>query len=181
MGMLYFQVKSTPSTASTMSTFSIPGWGTLPSTLRSYKWSKPSSALTSSFWTRASSVSTQRSNLTSRRLKREKPNLMGTLARMNFHMWPGIRIWGRFTYRKKKRWKVLFFFLLCFVLSNCDWFVHRYWGIAGGPVLSVWLAFDDSLKENGALQVIPGTSATHIRFSCKFMPLATALVRPQLI
>lgn len=33
----------------------------------------------------------------------------------------------------------------------------RYWGIAGGPVLSVWLAFDDSLKENGALQVIPGS------------------------
>lgn len=33
----------------------------------------------------------------------------------------------------------------------------RYWGIAGGPVLSVWLAFDDSVKENGALQVIPGT------------------------
>lgn len=33
----------------------------------------------------------------------------------------------------------------------------RYWGIDGGPVLSVWLAFDDSLKENGALQVIPGS------------------------
>uniref|UniRef100_A0A3B5K858 Zgc:174917 n=1 Tax=Takifugu rubripes TaxID=31033 RepID=A0A3B5K858_TAKRU len=33
----------------------------------------------------------------------------------------------------------------------------RYWGIAGGPVLSVWLALDDSMKENGALQVIPGT------------------------
>ncbi|KAM9835367.1 putative alpha-ketoglutarate-dependent hypophosphite dioxygenase isoform 1-T2 [Syngnathus typhle] len=33
----------------------------------------------------------------------------------------------------------------------------RYWGIAGGPVLSVWLALDDSLKENGALQVIPGS------------------------
>ncbi|XP_022625964.1 phytanoyl-CoA dioxygenase domain-containing protein 1-like, partial [Seriola dumerili] len=33
----------------------------------------------------------------------------------------------------------------------------RYWGIAGGPVLSVWLAFDDSLKENGALRVIPGS------------------------
>uniref|UniRef100_A0A8C6T6F9 Zgc:174917 n=1 Tax=Neogobius melanostomus TaxID=47308 RepID=A0A8C6T6F9_9GOBI len=33
----------------------------------------------------------------------------------------------------------------------------RYWGIDGGPVLSVWLALDDSLKENGALQVIPGT------------------------
>lgn len=31
----------------------------------------------------------------------------------------------------------------------------RYWGIAGGPVLSVWLALDDSVKENGALQVIP--------------------------
>ncbi|XP_063344772.1 probable alpha-ketoglutarate-dependent hypophosphite dioxygenase [Pelmatolapia mariae] len=33
----------------------------------------------------------------------------------------------------------------------------RYWGITGGPVLSVWLALDDSLKENGALQVIPGS------------------------
>ncbi|XP_059202855.1 probable alpha-ketoglutarate-dependent hypophosphite dioxygenase [Centropristis striata] len=33
----------------------------------------------------------------------------------------------------------------------------RYWGIAGGPVLSVWLALDDSLEENGALQVIPGS------------------------
>ncbi|XP_031713507.1 uncharacterized protein LOC116389176 [Anarrhichthys ocellatus] len=33
----------------------------------------------------------------------------------------------------------------------------RYWGIAGGPVLSVWLALDDSLQENGALQVIPGS------------------------
>ncbi|XP_041847205.1 L-proline trans-4-hydroxylase [Melanotaenia boesemani] len=33
----------------------------------------------------------------------------------------------------------------------------RYWGIAGGPVVSVWLALDDSEKENGALQVIPGT------------------------
>ncbi|KAM7389606.1 hypothetical protein PAMP_023571 [Pampus punctatissimus] len=33
----------------------------------------------------------------------------------------------------------------------------RYWGIAGGPVVSVWLALDDSLKENGALQVIPGS------------------------
>ncbi|XP_077465294.1 putative alpha-ketoglutarate-dependent hypophosphite dioxygenase [Stigmatopora argus] len=33
----------------------------------------------------------------------------------------------------------------------------RYWGIAGGPVVSVWLALDDSLKENGALQVLPGS------------------------
>ncbi|KAG7517276.1 hypothetical protein JOB18_003411 [Solea senegalensis] len=33
----------------------------------------------------------------------------------------------------------------------------RYWGVAGGPVLSVWLALDDSQKENGALQVIPGS------------------------
>ncbi|KAK2849292.1 hypothetical protein Q5P01_009126 [Channa striata] len=33
----------------------------------------------------------------------------------------------------------------------------RYWGIDGGPVLSVWLALDDSQKENGALQVIPGS------------------------
>ncbi|PWA23658.1 hypothetical protein CCH79_00005983, partial [Gambusia affinis] len=33
----------------------------------------------------------------------------------------------------------------------------RYWGIAGGPVLSVWLALDDSQKDNGVLQVIPGS------------------------
>ncbi|XP_033830255.1 L-threonyl-[L-threonyl-carrier protein] 4-chlorinase [Periophthalmus magnuspinnatus] len=33
----------------------------------------------------------------------------------------------------------------------------KYWGIDGGPVLSVWLALDDSLQDNGALQVIPGT------------------------
>ncbi|XP_029368861.1 uncharacterized protein LOC115050331 [Echeneis naucrates] len=33
----------------------------------------------------------------------------------------------------------------------------RYWGITGGPVVSVWLALDDSLKENGALRVIPGS------------------------
>ncbi|XP_037530998.1 probable alpha-ketoglutarate-dependent hypophosphite dioxygenase [Nematolebias whitei] len=33
----------------------------------------------------------------------------------------------------------------------------RYWGITGGPVLSVWLALDDSQKENGVLQVIPGS------------------------
>ncbi|XP_035525346.1 probable alpha-ketoglutarate-dependent hypophosphite dioxygenase [Morone saxatilis] len=33
----------------------------------------------------------------------------------------------------------------------------RYWGIAGGPVLSVWLALDDSQEENGALRVIPGS------------------------
>ncbi|KAM9795654.1 putative alpha-ketoglutarate-dependent hypophosphite dioxygenase [Neosynchiropus ocellatus] len=33
----------------------------------------------------------------------------------------------------------------------------RYWGVAGGPVISVWLALDDATKENGALQVIPGS------------------------
>ncbi|KAI3351862.1 hypothetical protein L3Q82_020692 [Scortum barcoo] len=33
----------------------------------------------------------------------------------------------------------------------------RYWGIDGGPVVSVWLALDDSLEENGALRVIPGS------------------------
>ncbi|RXN24971.1 putative alpha-ketoglutarate-dependent hypophosphite dioxygenase [Labeo rohita] len=33
----------------------------------------------------------------------------------------------------------------------------KYWGFDGGPVLSVWLALDDSLEDNGALQVIPGT------------------------
>lgn len=38
----------------------------------------------------------------------------------------------------------------------------RYWGIAGGPVLSVWLALDDSLKENGALQVIPGSHCSGV-------------------
>ncbi|XP_056151248.1 L-proline trans-4-hydroxylase [Lampris incognitus] len=38
----------------------------------------------------------------------------------------------------------------------------RYWSIAGGPVLSVWLALDDSLKENGALQVIPGSHCSGI-------------------
>ncbi|KAM6923823.1 L-threonyl-[L-threonyl-carrier protein] 4-chlorinase [Xenentodon cancila] len=38
----------------------------------------------------------------------------------------------------------------------------RYWGIAGGPVLSVWLALDDSLKENGALRVIPGSHCSGI-------------------
>ncbi|XP_035267040.1 probable alpha-ketoglutarate-dependent hypophosphite dioxygenase [Anguilla anguilla] len=38
----------------------------------------------------------------------------------------------------------------------------RYWGLAGGPVLSVWLALDDSLEENGALQVIPGSHCSGI-------------------
>ncbi|XP_071773090.2 putative alpha-ketoglutarate-dependent hypophosphite dioxygenase [Centroberyx gerrardi] len=38
----------------------------------------------------------------------------------------------------------------------------RYWGIAGGPVLSVWLALDDSVKENGALQVIPGSHCSGV-------------------
>ncbi|XP_076879100.1 L-threonyl-[L-threonyl-carrier protein] 4-chlorinase [Brachyhypopomus gauderio] len=33
----------------------------------------------------------------------------------------------------------------------------KYWGFDGGPVVSVWLALDDSLEENGALRVIPGT------------------------
>ncbi|KAI4886942.1 hypothetical protein NFI96_030457 [Prochilodus magdalenae] len=33
----------------------------------------------------------------------------------------------------------------------------KYWGLDGGPVVSVWLALDDSLEDNGALQVIPGT------------------------
>ncbi|KAG9341717.1 hypothetical protein JZ751_018781 [Albula glossodonta] len=36
----------------------------------------------------------------------------------------------------------------------------RYWGVAGGPVLSVWLALDDSLEDNGALQVIPGSHSS---------------------
>ncbi|XP_023152626.2 L-proline trans-4-hydroxylase [Amphiprion ocellaris] len=47
----------------------------------------------------------------------------------------------------------------------------RYWGIAGGPVLSVWLALDDSLEENGALQVIPGSH-------CSGMLLHRPAVRP---
>ncbi|XP_066504521.1 L-threonyl-[L-threonyl-carrier protein] 4-chlorinase [Hoplias malabaricus] len=33
----------------------------------------------------------------------------------------------------------------------------KYWGLDGGPVVSVWLALDDSLEDNGALQVIPGS------------------------
>ncbi|XP_072450749.1 L-threonyl-[L-threonyl-carrier protein] 4-chlorinase-like [Chiloscyllium punctatum] len=33
----------------------------------------------------------------------------------------------------------------------------RYWGFEGGPVTSVWLALDDVDKENGVLQVIPGS------------------------
>ncbi|XP_026991086.2 probable alpha-ketoglutarate-dependent hypophosphite dioxygenase [Tachysurus fulvidraco] len=33
----------------------------------------------------------------------------------------------------------------------------KYWGLDGGPVVSVWLALDDSQVENGALQVIPGS------------------------
>lgn len=36
----------------------------------------------------------------------------------------------------------------------------RYWGFEGGSVASVWLALDDVDRENGVLQVIPGT-ATH--------------------
>lgn len=43
----------------------------------------------------------------------------------------------------------------------------RYWGIAGGPVLSVWLALDDSLKENGALQVIPGSHCSGMLPHCQ--------------
>ncbi|KAE8584155.1 hypothetical protein XENTR_v10020848 [Xenopus tropicalis] len=31
----------------------------------------------------------------------------------------------------------------------------KYWGFEGGPVASVWLAFDDVDAENGVLQVIP--------------------------
>lgn len=57
-------------------------------------------------------------------------------------------------------------------LSNWDACVSRYWGIAGGPVLSVWLALDDSLKENGALQVIPGTAASHSGFPAGFRLLS---------
>ncbi|XP_053547354.1 L-threonyl-[L-threonyl-carrier protein] 4-chlorinase [Bombina bombina] len=33
----------------------------------------------------------------------------------------------------------------------------KYWGFEGGPVASVWLAFDDVDSENGVLQVIPGS------------------------
>lgn len=57
-------------------------------------------------------------------------------------------------------------------MSKCNCFVLRYWGIDGGPVLSVWLAFDDSLEENGALRVIPGTSATQAFNHCPGWTLA---------
>ncbi|XP_033906524.3 L-threonyl-[L-threonyl-carrier protein] 4-chlorinase-like [Acipenser ruthenus] len=33
----------------------------------------------------------------------------------------------------------------------------RYWGFEGGSVASVWLALDDVDRENGVLQVIPGS------------------------
>ncbi|XP_053328425.1 L-threonyl-[L-threonyl-carrier protein] 4-chlorinase-like [Spea bombifrons] len=33
----------------------------------------------------------------------------------------------------------------------------KYWGFEGGPVASVWLAFDDVDTENGVLQIIPGS------------------------
>ncbi|XP_062857013.1 probable alpha-ketoglutarate-dependent hypophosphite dioxygenase [Trichomycterus rosablanca] len=33
----------------------------------------------------------------------------------------------------------------------------KYWGLDGGPVVSVWLALDDAQEDNGALQVIPGS------------------------
>lgn len=50
-------------------------------------------------------------------------------------------------------------FFYSYMMSKRRSCARRYWGIAGGPVLSVWLALDDSLKENGALQVIPGTTS----------------------
>lgn len=59
-------------------------------------------------------------------------------------------------------------------MSNIN--VHRYWGLDGGPVVSVWLALDDSQEENGALQVIPGTvipPKTLIHTSVPFLNLAT--------
>lgn len=37
-----------------------------------------------------------------------------------------------------------------------------FWVIAGGPVLSVWLTFDDSVKKNAALQVISGSAPTDL-------------------
>uniref|UniRef100_A0A3P8TA65 Zgc:174917 n=1 Tax=Amphiprion percula TaxID=161767 RepID=A0A3P8TA65_AMPPE len=55
-------------------------------------------------------------------------------------------------------------------LPYVAWHQDMYWGIAGGPVLSVWLALDDSLKENGALQVIPS--------HCSGMLLHRQAVRP---
>ncbi|XP_063289614.1 L-threonyl-[L-threonyl-carrier protein] 4-chlorinase-like [Pelobates fuscus] len=33
----------------------------------------------------------------------------------------------------------------------------KYWGFEGGPVASVWLAFDDVDAENGVLQILPGS------------------------
>lgn len=143
------QVKTTPSTASTMSTSSIPGYGSWPRTPRSYRWSKPSWALTSSCWTRASSANTQWSEL------------RAALERRHCHMWPGIRTWGGVT-----SWSGGGSF--CWPSLDLQCFFGRYWGIAGGPVLSVWLAFDDSVKENGALQVIPGSAPTDLSFSRQF-------------
>ncbi|KAL2077576.1 hypothetical protein ACEWY4_027080 [Coilia grayii] len=43
----------------------------------------------------------------------------------------------------------------------------RYWGLDGGPVLSVWLALDDSLEDNGALQVIPGSHCSGLLPHCQ--------------
>lgn len=70
-----------------------------------------------------------------------------------------------FTQQTKKQTRVCFAFLC---LTNC---LFRYWGITGGPVLSVWLALDDSLKENGALRVIPGISSALV-FCFSFIQLA---------
>lgn len=57
------------------------------------------------------------------------------------------------------------------VLFALNCFMRRYWGVDSGPVLSVWLALDDSLKENGALLVIPGTTATHLHVCPERAPL----------
>lgn len=147
-----------------MLTSSIHGWWTWPSTLTSCKWPQPSWAQMWSCWIPASSANTQHRSNQPRR--KRLPKAMGTLKKMNFHTWPGIRTWGKFYSTDKEANTCLF----CFPMpnSNC---LFRYWGITGGPVLSVWLALDDSLKENGALRVIPGISSALV-FCFSFIQLA---------
>ncbi len=64
------------------------------------------------------------------------------------------------------------------MLSDNLMLVFRYWGFDGGPVLSVWLALDDSLEDNGALQVIPGMNTVSVYMqdgSCHFVWSVTCL------
>lgn len=128
--------------------FSIRGWWTWPNTPRFWEWSKPSWVLTLSCWTHVSSVNTRRWRQRPS-MKEIKANLARMTKKKHFLMWHGTRIWGLSHF--------YCLFSLFVVVSNSQGCVFRYWGIDGGPVLSVWLALDDSLKENGALQVIPGS------------------------